>query len=57
MTRTKKEVEELQQADEDKQNPIVDVGADPDPNLDGNERADEKVRIEQPDGSEAPRAR
>ncbi len=55
--RSKKEVLERQQEKEDEQNPLVDIGADPDPNLDGNETADDKARIVQPDGTRAPRAR
>lgn len=45
-----------EEREEGMQNPIDDVGAAPDPNYDGNERADDRVRIEEPDGGESPRA-
>jgi hypothetical protein len=41
----------------DLQNPLTHEGAEPDPDQhDGNENADDRVDILQPDGSEAPRA-
>jgi hypothetical protein len=42
--------------EEGKQNPLTNVGAPPDPNGDSNERADDRARIVEPDGSPSPRA-
>ena len=39
----------------DLQSPLIHEGADPD-DRDPNEGADDRVEIQQPDGSEAPRA-
>jgi hypothetical protein len=38
---------------EGQQNPLVHEGDSPDP-LDSNEKADEKVEVQQPSGDEAP---
>ncbi len=43
--------------EEGKQNPLVHEGAEADPRPDTNERADDRVRIEQPDGHIVPRAK
>lgn len=41
--------------EEGKQNPVIHEGADPDPQYDGNERADERVEVVNPEGDPAPR--
>ena len=43
-------------SDDGLQHPLTHEGADPEPGYDSNERADDRVRIEQPSGEEAPRA-
>ncbi len=45
-----------ERTDDGLQNPLTHTGADPEPGYDSNERADDRVRIEQPSGEEAPRA-
>lgn len=43
--------------EEGKQNALVHEGAQADPRPDTNERADDRVRIEQPDGTIVPHAK
>lgn len=38
------------------QNPLTHEGADPDPVDDANESADDRVDVQEPDGSPSPRA-
>ena len=42
--------------EEGRQNVVIHEGADADPRYDGNEKADDRVDIVQPDESPAPRA-
>lgn len=41
---------------EGRQNVLVNEGAAPDPSYDGNERADDRVEIVEPDAAPSPRA-
>ena len=47
----------MSKREEGRQNSIIHEGAPADPKDDTNEHADEKVEIQQPDGSAAPRAK